>query len=193
MKHRNIFSIVAGVVLGGVLGGSVWAGPATQVPAVTYVFEGGNCGFSEVVDFDTRGNKTYLKLHNVAFMVSEEPRLTGFTVVDVEVFINNVNGHINAKGSLVLEPTNYAGTWIADFNIHVPGGKSVDVDGIVIVKDSQMNARGTGVFEGLWFFFEHGLATSPPPYDIPVDAPEGWGCEFSSEIWAGKILDPNKK
>jgi hypothetical protein len=24
-----------------------------------------------------------------------------------------------------------------------------------------------------------------------MTAPEGWGCEFLGEIWAGKILDPN--
>ena len=193
MKHPIVWSVFAGLFIGSVLGGSVWAESAIQVPAVTYAFENGNCGYSNLVDFDTRGNKTYLKLDNLGYMVSEDPRLTGYAAVDVEVFINNVNGHINAHGSLVLEPVGYAGTWVADFNIHVPGGKSVDVDGIMIIKDAQMNARGTGVFEGQWFFFEHGLAVSDPPYDLPVSAPDGWACEFLGEIWSGKILDPNAK
>jgi len=167
----------------------VWAGPAIQEPAVTYGFGGGNCGISDPPDVSFQGNKMHLKLLNRGWMVSEDPRLTGPVVVDVEVSINNINGHIGGHGSFVLESSDGAGTWVADFNIHVPGGKSIDVDGMLIVKDSQMNARGTGAFEGQWFFFSHGIAE--PPWTIPVEGPVGFGCEFAGEIWSGTILNPN--
>ena len=192
MKQTIILCIVAGLFTGSVLGSSVWAEPAIQVPAVTYVFEGSSCGDSVVVDSGTQGNIPYLRFYNTAFTVSEDPRLTGYAAVDVVGYFKT-NGNIIAKGSLILEPVGFAGTWVADFNLKLPGGKFIDVDAVMIAKDSQMNARGTGVFEGMWFFFEHGLAVSDPPYDIPVNGPEGWGCEFFGEIWAGKILDPNAK
>ena len=193
MKHPIILSVCAGLVVGSVLGSAAWAERAIQVPAVTYGFESiaenGACGTSEVLEVGTQGNKTFLKLHNVGEMVSEDTRLTGDVIVDVDVFINNVNGHINAHGSFVLTPIAHVGTWEGDFNIQVPGGKSIDVNGIMIVKDSRMNARGTGDFEGQWFFFEHGFPVTDPPYESPVDAP--LGCEFLGEIWAGTIFDPN--
>ena len=189
MKLPNIVSVCTGIVLGSVLVAGAWADRAVQEPAVTYGFEGDLCGFSNVLEVDTQGNKTFLKLHNEGYMVSEDSRLTGPAVVLVDVYINNVNGHINAHGSFVLTPLAHAGTWEGDFNIQVPGGKTIDVDGVMIVKDSRMNARGTGDFEGQWFFFEHGIAISPPPYDLPVEGPPG--CEFLGEIWTGTILNPN--
>ena len=191
MKYLLTILVCTAFLLASLLGSGVWAGPATQVPAVTYGFAGGNCGISDVLEVSTRGNKTYLKLLNRGWMVSEDSRLTGPAVVDVEVFINNINQHIGGHGSFILESSDGAGTWEADFNIHVPGGKSIDVDGIMIVKDSQMNARGTGAFEGQWFFFSHGLAVNEGPYEIPVESPPGFGCEFEGEIWSGTILDPN--
>ncbi len=193
MKKTRLLLIFAGLLTGTGLAGSAWSAPAIQDSAVTYTFQGGNCGYNEVVDSGIRGNQTYLKLHNVGFEVSEDPRLTGWGTVDVEVYINNVNGHVTAHGSWVLEPLSYAGTWVADFNIQAPGGKSIDVDGIMIARDSKINAKGTGVFEGQWFFSEHGLTESDPPYDLPVEAPEGWGCEFGQEIFTGRILNPNAK
>ena len=57
----------------------------------------------------------------------------------------------------------------------------------MIVKDSQMNARGTGDFDGLWFFFSHGIADSGLDL-VPVEGPEG--CAFTGEIWTGTILNP---
>lgn len=186
MKKLIVLSVCAGFVLLSALGSGVWAGPAIQVPAATYGFE---CGDSQILDVSTQGNKTYLKLLNRGPMVSEDSRLTGDAVVEVEAYINNVNGHINAHGSLVLTSLTHAGGWEADFNIQVPGGQTFDVNGIMIMKDSQMNARGTGVFEDQWFFFSHGVAVSPPPYDIPVTGPAG--CDFVGEIWSGFILNPN--
>ena len=190
MKHRRITSVCAGLVLASVLASIVWAGPAIQEPAVTYGFGAGGefCSSSTILDFEIKGNKTFLKLHNEGEMISEDSRLTGHVIVDVEVFINNVNGHINARGSLILQPHAHAGIWEGDFNIHVPGGQSIDVNGIMIVKDSQMNARGTGEFDGQWFFFSHGIADSGLD-QVPVEGPEG--CEFSGEIWTGTILNPN--
>ena len=192
MEHRLITSVCAGLVLASVLGSGVWAGPAIQEPAVTYGFEGEFCNSSSstLLDFEIKGNKTFLKLHNEGEMISEDSRLTGHGIVDVDVFINNVNGHINAHGSVVLQPYAHAGTWEGDFNIHVPGGQSIDVNGIMIVKDSQMNARGTGGFDGQWFFFSHGIGD---PNEVPpVSDPDGpGGCEFSGEIWTGTILNPN--
>jgi hypothetical protein len=189
MEHRLITSVCAGLVLASVLGSVVLAGPAIQEPAVTYGFSGGACGISDFPVVGTQGNKLHLKLLNRAWMVSEDPRLTGPVVVDVEVFINNINGNINGHGSLVLQPWGYSGTWVGDFNIQAPGGKSIDVNGIMIVKDFRMNARGTGEFEGQWFFFEHGLVVSDPPYELPVEGPDG--CEYGGEIWTGSILNPN--
>ena len=191
MQHLRTISVCTGILLASVLGSGVWAKPAIQVPAVTYGFEGDDCGISTVLEVGTQGNKTRLLLRNAGWMVSEDPRLTGPVVVDVEVFINNINGHVGAHGSFVLHSLDGTGTWEADFNIHVPGGKTIDVNGIMIVKDSQMNARGTGAFEGQWFFFAHGSAVSEPPYDIPVESPDGFACEFLGEIWSGTILDPN--
>ena len=193
MNYRLTTSLCAGFVLAIGLGSSVWAGPAIQESAVTYGFEGEFCSSSSstVLDFEIKGNKTRLLLENTALMVSQDSRLSGVATVNVEVFINNVNGHINAHGLVVLRPADYPGSsWEADFNIHVPGGQTIDVNGIVIVKDSQMNARGTGIFEGQWFFFSHGIAD---PNEVPpVTDPDGpGGCDFSGEIFVGTILNPN--
>jgi hypothetical protein len=190
MEHRLITSVCAGLVLASVLGSIVWAGPAIQESAVTYNFGGEFCtsDSSTVLEFENKGNKTRLLLENTGLMVSQDPRLSGFATVNVEVFINNVSGHINARGRVVLQPAEYPGsTWEGEFNIHVPGGQSIDVNGIMIVKDSQMNARGTGGFDGQWFFFSHGLTDSG--LDVPVEGPDG--CEFGGEIWSGTILNPN--
>ena len=144
-----------------------------------------------------QGNKTVLTLFNTFEMVSDDARLTGPGTVEVEVLINNVNGRINAHGSLVLEPTGYDGTWEADFNIHSPtfevhdyGGKIVSLDWTDFVKDSQMNALGTGVFEGMWFQFAHGFPVFAPFEDVPVESPDP-SCVYEGEVWAGRILDPN--
>ena len=193
MAHRLITSVCAGLVLASVLGSIVWAGPAIQEPAVTYGFEGEFCisSSSTLLDFEIKGNKTRLLLENTGLMVSQDSRLSGIATVNVEAFINNVNGHINAHGRVVLRPADYPGsTWEGDFNIHVPGGQSIDVNGIMIVKDSQMNARGTGGFDGQWFFFSHGIGD---PNEVPpVSDPDGpGGCDFSGEIWSGTILNPN--
>lgn len=196
MKLPPIISVCAGLALANVLCNGALAAPAIQVPAVTYAFtnptlQGPPCG-SQVLDVSETGNTLHLALLNHAWMVSEDPRLTGQSTVKVEVRINNVSGHILAQGSLMLEPDAFAGTWEADFNIHAPGGRSIDLNGLTIVKDAQINARGTGVFEGQWFFFDHGLATSPAPHEIPVDDPDGeGGCDFNGEVWSGRILDPN--
>ncbi len=196
MKLLAVISVCTGMVFGVALGSGVSAAPAIQEPADTYAFEDPTgedpaCS-NQVLDVFERGNKTHLKLLNHGIMVSVDPRLTGPVVVDVEIAINNVSGHIGGHGSFVLEPTGYSGTWEADFNISAPRGKSIDVDGLMIVKDSQMNARGTGEFAGQWFFFEHGLAVGDPPYDIPVEDPDGpGGCEFLGEVWSGRILNPN--
>jgi hypothetical protein len=191
MEHRLITSVCAGFVLASVLGSVVLAGPAIQEPAVTYNFGGEFCASdsSTVREFEIKGNKTRLLLENTGLMVSQDSRLSGAVSVNVEVFINNVSGHINAHGHVVLQPTDYPGsTWEGDFNIHVPGGQSIDVNGIMIVKDSQMNARGTGYFDGQWFFFSHGIADSGLD-QVPVEGPAG--CEFGGEIWTGTILNPN--
>lgn len=190
MEHRLSTSVCAGLVLASVLGSVVLAGPAIQVPAVAYGFGGDACGISDFPVVGTKGNKNklHLKLLNRGWVESEDPRLTGPVVVDVEIFINNINGQINGHGSFVLQPWGYSGTWEADFNIQAPKGKSIDVNGIMIVKDSRMNARGTGEFEGQWFFFEHGIADSGLDL-VPVEGPEG--CEFTGEIWSGTILNPN--
>ena len=184
MRYLLTFSVCTALVVAS----GVWGGSAIQEPAVTYNF-GGACSLDNPpLEVGTKGNKTFLKLHNEGEMISEDSRLTGHVIVDVDVFINNVNGHINAHGSLVLQPYAHVGTWEADFNIHVPGGQSIDVSGMMIVKDSQINARGTGDFDGQWFFFSHGIAASGLD-QVPVDGPEG--CEFSGEIWTGTILNPN--
>jgi hypothetical protein len=175
---------------------AVWADPASQDPADAYGFfnpalSGPPCG-SQVLGVEVIGNKIHLLLLNHGLVVSEDPRLTGLVTNYVEVEINNVNGHVGGHGSFVLEPWGYAGAWESDFNISAPQGKSIDVNGLMIVKDSQITARGTGEFEGQWYLFEHGQATSPPPYDIPVEDPDGpGGCEFLGEVWSGRILDPN--
>lgn len=166
-----------------------------QESADTYAFSnpdlvGTPCG-SQLLDLSETGNMTRLELLNHAWMVSPDPRLTGQSTVEVTVNINNVSGHIVAQGSLMLEPDGFAGTWEADFNIHAPGGRSIDLDGLTIVQDSHINARGTGVFDGQWFFFNHGFVTTPPPHDLPVSDPDGeGGCEFLGEVWSGRILDP---
>lgn len=193
MRHRLTITLCVGLVLAGVLGNGAWAAPAIQEPAVTYGFEGEFCSSSSstVLEFEIVGNKTRLLLENRALMVSQDSRLSGIVTVNVEAFINNVNGHINAHGSFVLRPADYPGsTWEADFNIHVPGGRTIDVNGIMIVKDSQMNARGTGDFDGQWFFFSHGIGD---PNEVPpVIDPDGpGGCDFSGEIFSGVILNPN--
>ena len=122
-------------------------------------------------------------------MVSEDDRLSGLETVNVEAFFNNINGHITAHGNVVIEPSAYAGsTWEGDFNIHVPGGRLMDVSGIIMTKDSQINLRGTGEFDGQWFFSSHGIAANEE--DVPpVGGPDG--CVFSGEIFTGTILNPN--
>ncbi len=192
MKFQSSIAVTAALLLGF----AAWAGPAIQDQADTYAFgdptsQAPPCG-SQLVDVRNVGANTYLTLFNHALMVSEDPRLTGQAVVNVEVIFNNRNGHIGGHGSLVLQPYGYAGTWEADFNINAPNGRSIDIDGLMIVKDSHIVAHGTGVFAGQFFFFEHGLATSPPPYDIPVEDPDGpGGCDFQGEVWTGRILNPN--
>ena len=192
MKVRKLVILVCTILLSGALPGTAALGaPATQEPAVTYPFEGGVCGDSLVLDVSEQGNKTILKLFNTSVMVSDDPRLSGPVTVEVDVLINNVNGHIAAHGSLVLEPTGYDGTWEADFNIHVPGGRVVELDWTDFVKDSQMNARGTGEFEGMSFFFAHGFWWLSAPLDeVPVESPDP-SCVYQGEVWAGWILDPN--
>lgn len=173
-----------------------WAAAAIQTEADVYVFvdpalAGPPCG-SQVLGAEVIGNKIHLSLLNHGLVVSEDPRLTGLVTVYVEVEINNVNGHVGGHGSFILESWGYAGAWEADFNISAPMGKTIDLDTLTIVKDSHINARGTGEFADQWYFFEHGLANSPPPYDIPVEDPDGpGGCEFAGEAWAGRILNPN--
>lgn len=197
MKFLKVVSLPAVFLLSAPLGAGASAAPATQTSADTYAFAnptvtGPPCG-SQLLDVSTTGNMTRLELLNHALMVSPDPRLTGQSTVEVTVNINNVSGHIVAQGSLLLEPDGFAGTWEADFSIHAPGGRSIDLDGLTIVQDSHMNARGTGVFEGQWFFFSHGFVTSPPPHDLPVSDPDGaGGCEFLGEVWSGRILDPNR-
>ena len=193
MKKLIVFSACAGFVLLNALGSGVWAGPAIQKSAVTYGFGGESCtsDTSTLLEFENKGNKTRLLLENTGLMVSQDSRLSGVATVNVEVFINNVSGHINAHGRVVLRPADYPGsTWEGDFNIHVPGGQSIDVNGIMIVKDSQMNARGTGGFDGQWFFFSHGIGD---PNEVPpVSDPDGpGGCDFTGEIFSGTILNPN--
>ena len=102
MKKLIVVSACAGLILLSAVGSGVLAGPAIQVPAVTYGFEGDACGISHVLEVGTQGNKTRIKLLNNSWMVSADPRLTGPVVVEVEVFINNINGHIGAHGSFVL-------------------------------------------------------------------------------------------
>ena len=196
MRLKSVSALCIGLVFPIALGSLVWSAPAIQTPAVTYAFfnsdlQGAPCG-SQFLDVRTVGNQTRIKFLNHALMVSEDSRLTGQSVVEGELIIHNVSGHLQVHGSFVLTPFAHAGTWQADFNIHIPGNKTIDVNGLMIVKDSQMNARGTGVFEGVWFLFEHGFPVTPPPYDIPVDDPDGpGGCDFEGEVWAGRILDPN--
>ena len=180
MNTRKLAILACTVLLFGVLPvTAAFGAPAIQEPAVTYPFEGGACGES------------------VLEMVSDDARLTGPGTVEVDVLINNVNGRINAHGSLVLEPTGYDGTWEADFNIHSPtfevhdyGGKIVSLDWTDFVKDSQMNALGTGVFERMWFQFAHGFPVFAPFEDVPVESPDP-SCVYEGEVWAGRILDPN--
>lgn len=196
MKPSAVVLLPAVLMLAAAPGNGASAAPATQVSANTYAFAnpavaGLPCG-SQVLEVSTIGNTTRLDLLNHALMVSPDPRLTGQSTVEVTVNINNVSGHVVAHGSLVLEPDGFDGTWEADFNIHAPGGRSIDLDGLTIVQDSHMNARGTGVFEGQWYFFSHGFVTTPPPHELPVSDPDGeGGCEFLGEVWSGRILDPN--
>jgi hypothetical protein len=71
------------------------------------------------------------------------------------------------------------------------GGRSIDVDGFTIIHDGQINARGTGVFDGQWYFVEHGIGAGPFPADILALDPDGvgTGCEFGGEVWNGRIVD----
>jgi hypothetical protein len=196
MKHLIAVLVCAGLVLASVLGSGVWAGPAIQDSVVAYGFEaleGETCDYSSstVLEVGEQGNKLRLLLLNEALMVSEDSRLSGPVTVNVEVFINNVNNHVNAHGRAVLSPTAHPGsTWVGDFNLKAPGGRTLDVNGIIIIKDSQMNMRGTGEFDGQWFFFSHGIGDSSGT--IPVEDPDGpGGCDFSGEIFAGTILNPH--
>jgi hypothetical protein len=184
---KLIISVTASLFVYGVLGSAVWAGPSIQDSVVAYGFEGGTCGSSTLLEVEEHGNKLRMLFLNVGLMVSEDSRLSGLTTVNVEVFINNINGHVTAHGHVVLEPSAHAGAWEGDFNVQAPGGRSMDVNGIMIIKDSQMNLRGTGEFDGQWFFFSHGIgSTDDAP---PVDGPGG--CDFSGEIFTGTILNPN--
>ena len=199
MKYRLIVTgcVALVLILGSAAGSLFAAGPATQVPATVYAFDATEvpapgCS-SEVLGMSTVGNTLHLKLLNRGLTASDDPRLTGQATVEVDVSINNVSGHINAHGFLVIEPDGYAGTWEGAFTISAPGGKLIDLDGIVIGRDAHINVRGTGELEGQWFLFEHGLAVSDPPYEIPVEDPDGpGGCEFLGEVWTGRILDPNR-
>jgi hypothetical protein len=189
---KLIISVTASLFVYGVLGSAVWAGPSIQESVVTYGFGGETCDsdISEVLEIEEHGNKLRLLLHNEGIMVSDDSRISGPSTVNVEVFINNINGHITAHGYVLIEPSAHAGTWEGDFNIQVPGGRLMDVGGLIIIKDSQMNLRGTGEFDGQWFFFSHGQDITDG--DPPVDAPDGHdGCEFTGEIFTGTILNPN--
>ena len=189
---KLIISVIASLFVYGVLGSVVWAGPSIKDSVVTYGFEGEPCGDSELLEFEEHGNKLRFVALNYALMVSEDDRLSGLETVNVEAFFNNINGHITAHGNVVIEPSAYPGsTWEGDFNMHVPGGRLMDVNGIIMTKDSQMNLRGTGEFDGQWFFSSHGIAANPA--DVPpVDDPDGDGpCYFSGEIFTGTILNPN--
>jgi hypothetical protein len=185
---KLIISVTASLFVYGVLGSAVWAGPSIQDSVVAYGFEGGTCGSSIFLeDPEVHGNKLRLLLLNEALMVSEDSRISGLASVNVVVFIYIKNGRISAHGHLLLEPSAHAGAWEGDFNVQAPGGRSMDVNGIMIIKDSQMNLRGTGEFDGQWFFFSHGIgSTDDAP---PVDGPGG--CDFSGEIFTGTILNPN--
>ena len=190
---KLIISVTASLFVYGVLGSAVWAGPSIKDSVVTYGFEGETCDSSSstLLDIEEHGrNKLRLLLLNEALMVSEDSRLSGLATVNVEVFINNINGHVTAHGHLLIEPSAHDGAWEGDFNIQAPGGRSMDVGGLIIIKDSQMNLRGTGEFDGQWFFFSHGIASAD--IDPPVDDPDGpGGCDFSGEIFTGTILNPN--
>jgi hypothetical protein len=189
---KLIISVTASLFVYGVLGSAVWAGPSIKDSVVAYSFEGDNCDSSSstLLDFEEHGNKLRLLLLNVGLVVSEDSRISGLATVNVEVFINNINGHITAHGHVLLEPSAHAGTWEGDFNIQVPGGRLMDVSGLIIIKDSQMNLRGTGEFDGQWFFFSHGIAsTDVAPLVDDSDVPDG--CDFAGEIFTGSILNPN--
>ena len=130
MKCRLVVAGCVGLalMLASPQGSLLAAGPAIQVPATVYVFgnpalQGPPCG-SQVLDMSTGGNKLLLKLLNHALAVSEDPRLTGDATVEVEVSINNVNGHVNAHGVLVIEPWGYAGTWEAPSTSPLQGASS---------------------------------------------------------------------
>ena len=188
---KLIISVIASLFVYGVLGSAVWAGPSIKDSVVTYGFEGYPCGESKLLVFEELGNKLHFVAENYALMVSEDERLSGLETVNVEAFINIINDHITAHGNVVIAPFDYAGTWEGDFNIHVPGGRLMDVSGIIMTKDSQINLRGTGEFDGQWFFSSHGIANPDdvPPVDDP-DGPDG-ECAFSGEIFTGTILNPN--
>jgi hypothetical protein len=162
---------------------------------VAYGFEaleGETCDYSSstLLEGGEHGNKLRLLLLNEALMVSDDSRVSGISTVNVEVFINNINGHVTAHGHVVLQPSAHAGAWEGDFNVQAPGGRLIDVNGIIIIKDSQMNLRGTGEFDGQWFFFSHGTGSTDdaPPVD-DSDVPDG--CDFTGEIFTGTILNPN--
>jgi hypothetical protein len=199
---KLIISVAASLFVYGVLGSAVWAGPSIKDSVVAYGFEGlegetcvsSDFGVisSEPQEMEAHGNKLhFLAPHNEALMVSDDDRISGLAIVIAEAFVNIKSGHVTVHGHLVLQPSAYPdGAWEGDFNMHIPGGRSMDVDGIIITKDSQMNLRGTGVFDGQWFFFSHGMADTD--VDLPVDDPDGdGGCDFTGEIFAGTILNPN--
>jgi hypothetical protein len=189
---KLIISVTASLFVYGVLGSAVWAGPSIQDSVVAYGFEGETCdsSSSELREVEEHGNKLRLLLRNEALMVSDDSRVNGISIVNVEVFINNINGHVTAHGHVLLVPSAHAGAWEGDFNMQVPGGRLMDLDGIIIIKDSQMNLRGTGEFDGQWFFFSHGIASiDVAPQVDDSDVPDG--CDFSGEIFTGRILNPN--
>jgi hypothetical protein len=188
---KLIISVTASLFVYGVLGSAVWAGPSIQDSVVAYGFEGGTCSSSEFPEFEEHGNKLrILAPHNEALMVSDDSRISGLATVNVEVFMNLINGHVTAHGHLLIEPSAHAGAWEGDFNIQTPGGRSMDVNGLIIIKDSQMNLRGTGEFDGQWFFFSHGIASiDVAPLVDDSDVPDG--CDFTGEIFTGTILNPN--
>ena len=187
-----IISVAASLFVYGVLGSAVWAGPSIQESVVAYGFEGETCDSSgsKLIEIDEHGNKLRLLLLNEGLMVSADSRVSGSSTVNVEVFINNINGHVTAHGHVVLQPSAHAGAWEGDFNIQTPGGRLMDVNGIIIIKDSQINLRGTGEFDGQWVFLSHGIGSTDD--DPPVEDPDGpGGCDFSGEILTGTILNPN--
>lgn len=178
---------------------SALAASAEIAPAATYAFweddpsvVGPPCG-TETLDVSEVGNQLRLTQLGYALMVSEDPRLTGLSTVNVVVTLNNVSQHGTAHGTLTLEPAGFAGTWEASFHLRFPPTtKALDFDGVSAFRTGRLNLRGTGVFEGQWLLFSHAVADVSQPFELPVADPDGpGGCDFFGEVWGGRILDPN--